>query len=158
MELLLNDSESMERLGAAVAGAVLAGRFQHIVITLQGPLGAGKTTFVRGFLRACGISGPIKSPTYTLVEPYQAGGRQFYHFDLYRLEDPEALEMLGFRDYLTGDSICLIEWPEQAGGALPPAAIEVRLAFAGDGRRAVLDTATTEGDNLLNLLDFKVQS
>lgn len=124
------------------------------LIQLQGKLGSGKTTLVRGFLRSLGITGAIKSPTYTLVEPYQADGRHYYHFDLYRLEAPEALEMLGFRDYLDGDSMCLIEWPEQAGDLLPPADIAVAISLLPAGRRVHLDATTTHGVNLLNSMAF----
>jgi len=150
MEVTLTDSESMERLGAAMANVCTGA----ILIRLQGDLGSGKTTLVRGFLRSVGITGAIKSPTYTLVEPYQAGDQHYYHFDLYRLEAPEALEMLGFRDYLDGDSVCLIEWPEQAGDLLPPADIAVAISMLPDGRRVHLDSATTRGANLLKSLDF----
>lgn len=158
MELVINDSGSMERLGAALAAAVLSADRRHTLINLQGPLGAGKTTLVRGFLRGCGVSGPIKSPTYTLIEPYQVGERAFYHFDLYRLEDPEALEMLGVRDYFSGDSVCLIEWPEQAGGLLPAATVEVRLALEGTGRRATLTPATEHGASLLKSFNFAAEA
>lgn len=150
MHCLLTDAGSTERLGAALATCCTGPAMIH----LQGQLGSGKTTLVRGFLRQLGISGAIKSPTYTLVEPYQAGGRQIYHFDLYRLEDPEALEMLGFRDYLESDSVCLIEWPEQAAGLLPPADITVHLEVAAAGREADLGSATEYGASLLNSLQF----
>ncbi len=150
MIFTLTDSESMERLGAAIAGCCPG----QAMIQLRGPLGSGKTTLVRGFLRACGISGAIKSPTYTLVEPYQAGGRPLYHFDLYRLEDPEALEMLGFRDYLDSGSVCLIEWPEQAGGLLPPADIAVDIGVLQNGRQVTLDSTTEYGASLLKNLHF----
>ena len=150
MRVFLTDAESTERLGAALAACCPGPAMIH----LQGPLGSGKTTLVRGFLRHLGISGAIKSPTYTLVEPYQAEHRQLYHFDLYRLEDPEALEMLGFRDYLDSDSVCLIEWPEQAAGLLPPADISIHLEVAAAGREADLGSATEYGARLLKSLQF----
>jgi len=146
----LADTAATERLGAALAGICR----ERAMIHLRGPLGSGKTTLVRGYLHAAGIGGAIKSPTYTLVEPYHISKRRFYHFDLYRLEGPEALEMLGFRDYLDADSVCLIEWPEQAGGLLPAADIAIHLALAGEGRRADLASATDYGDSLLKLLEF----
>lgn len=150
MNYALDDSAAMEACGAALAAACPAAAMIH----LYGPLGAGKTTLVRGFLRAVGITGAIKSPTYTLVEPYAVAGRQFYHFDLYRLEDPEALEMLGFRDYLDAGSVCLIEWPEQAGGLLPAADIDVRIEVIPHGRRVALAAGTDHGVSLLKSFKF----
>lgn len=150
MEYLLADSDAMARFGAALYRACPV----TAVVELRGPLGAGKTTLVRGFLRAAGITGAIKSPTYTLVEPYQSGARHFYHFDLYRLEDPEALEMLGFRDYLEAGSVCLIEWPEQAAGWLPKADIELRIEMATGGRTVGLSGATVRGASALKSFVF----
>ncbi|MCS3902387.1 tRNA threonylcarbamoyladenosine biosynthesis protein TsaE [Methylohalomonas lacus] len=150
MNYSLDDSAAMEACGGALAAACPAA----VMIQLHGPLGAGKTTLVRGFLRAVGVTGAIKSPTYTLVEPYAVAGRQFYHFDLYRLEDPEALEMLGFRDYLDAGSVCLIEWPEQAAGLLPAADIDVRIEVTPQGRRVNLAAGTDNGVSLLKSFKF----
>ncbi len=137
----------MEALGVRLAGALGAVR----TLYLRGPLGSGKTTLVRGILRGLGHRGAVKSPTFTLVESY-ALARAVHHFDLYRLKDPEELEFLGWRDYLQGDDLCLVEWPERAGAALPPADADVMIAVSDMGRNLQLTSHSTRADALLEAL------
>lgn len=135
-------------LGARLAGVLRGG----LSVWLQGNLGAGKTTLVRGLLRGLGYEGKVKSPTYTLVEPYVISGLYLYHFDLYRFVDPEEWEAAGFRDYFNDESVCLIEWPEKAGELLPHADLEITLQASGTGRLATLAAATELGKQCLNAL------
>ncbi|PWR00274.1 tRNA (adenosine(37)-N6)-threonylcarbamoyltransferase complex ATPase subunit type 1 TsaE [Leucothrix pacifica] len=134
--LHITDEQAMMELGGQIACLLARGG----VVLLHGNLGAGKTTLVRGLLRSLGFEGTVKSPTYTLVEPYHVAGRDIYHFDLYRLADPEELEYLGVRDYFRDDTLCLIEWPQQADGFLPKADLEVTLLHDGSARIAQLKT------------------
>ncbi|WP_444997331.1 tRNA (adenosine(37)-N6)-threonylcarbamoyltransferase complex ATPase subunit type 1 TsaE [Aliikangiella sp. IMCC44359] len=141
-------------------GRLLAKFAPHnALIFLNGTLGAGKTTLVRGFLRACGHLGSTKSPTYTLVEPYQLETRSVYHFDLYRLGDPEELEYIGIRDYLDEQAVCIVEWPEKGGGFLPSPDLVMNLSYEGESRSLVLEHNNTYWvEQLLDKLtsDFKI--
>jgi tRNA threonylcarbamoyladenosine biosynthesis protein TsaE len=155
--------EDMEALGARLAGAVagsgaIAGPGAIAgsggVVFLSGDLGAGKTTLVRGFLRALGHRGAVKSPTFTLVEPYEleepGGRRAVNHFDLYRLSGVPDLEGLGFRDYLDGAALCLIEWPERGARAAVAPDLEVRIDIVGTGRVVVVCARTPWGRAVLS--------
>ena len=139
-DVLLADAAATEELGARLATLDPPG-----LITLEGVLGAGKTTLVRGFLRALGHEGSVKSPTYTLVEPYRVAGRDIYHMDLYRLVDPDELEELGVRDYFAAAAWILVEWPERGEPVLPAPDLCIRLQPEGEGRRACLDARSDLG-------------
>ena len=128
------------------------GTRKPIIMTLQGDLGAGKTTLSRGILQGLGHAGNVKSPTYTLVEPYQLAFGAVYHFDLYRLTDAEELEYMGFADYLTDGKLCLIEWPEQGQGFLPQADIGIQIRQLQEGRCVTLSAYSAYAEQLVSQL------
>lgn len=125
----------------------------HFTIHLEGDLGAGKTTLTRGLLQYMGHTGHVKSPTYTLIERYDLNNRSLFHFDLYRLTDPEELDYLGLDDYLSNDSICIIEWPKRGSGYLPKPDLNITLDYQNNGRQALITAYTPSGEHLLKILD-----
>jgi tRNA threonylcarbamoyladenosine biosynthesis protein TsaE len=146
----LQNSDAMEQLGIAL-GQINAK--QMLTIFLSGELGVGKTTFVRGFLKGLGYNGKVKSPTFSLVEPYFIQGWSVFHFDLYRLKDPLELENIGWRDYFNGENICLVEWPEKAGAFLPIADLTLKFAFHDAARKIDLLAHTSIGEMILKTLE-----
>lgn len=145
----LPDEKAQENFGSLVARLCP----DNFVFFLAGELGAGKTTFTRGFLRGLGYEGNVKSPTYTLVEAYEVAGREINHFDLYRLSDPEELEYMGMRDFSHNSGILLIEWPEKGEGMLPQADILVRILYADKGRDVILTANSDSANQLLKQID-----
>lgn len=148
-EFALADEHATARLGAALARAIeseaSAIGAQGLVVGLTGDLGTGKTSVVRALLRALGVSGAVRSPTFTLVEPYVVSSLNFYHFDFYRLANPEEFSFAGFREMFGPASVCLIEWPDKAGSHLPPADLRIALRVAGPGRHAGVTAGTELG-------------
>ncbi|AFJ02815.1 ATPase YjeE, predicted to have essential role in cell wall biosynthesis [Methylophaga frappieri] len=149
----LENTEATENFAYQLAQLIPAGSF---TLHLQGDLGAGKTTLVRSLLHALGHQGNVKSPTYTLVEPYHIAERQVFHFDLYRLADPEELLYLGIEDYLSQSALLLIEWPEQAGDLLPPPDMIIQLRYQADGRQLELKDQSARGKAICEKLHNQV--
>lgn len=138
MKYFLKSAEETEAFGARLFHDLP----NKCLIFLIGNLGAGKTTLVRGFLRAAGHTGAVKSPTFTLVEEYLIGGRKFCHFDMYRLADPGELEWIGVRDYFEEETVCFIEWPDLGQGFLPEPDIIIKLTTKDEGRQLELEEFT----------------
>lgn len=151
MHLNLPVSEATEALGRALA----ATRPMHAVVHLQGDLGAGKSTLARALLRALGVKGAIRSPTYTLVERYPIPEGEAWHLDLYRIGDAGELDFLGLDE--TVATLWLVEWPERAGAALPKADLRVELATQGMGREALLLAGTAIGERWLEQLSASAE-
>jgi tRNA threonylcarbamoyladenosine biosynthesis protein TsaE len=141
-DLSLPDEAATLRLGAACAAGAANGNSLH----LRGELGAGKTTLVRGLLRGLGYLGRVKSPTYTLVEPYADLRLNCYHFDFYRVKDRTEWLSSGFREYFNADSLCIVEWPERAGDLLAAPDLDILLRYQGEARSAALAAHSPAGD------------
>ena len=141
LQRLAMGEAAMVALGAEIGACLPLGT----VVYLEGDLGMGKTTLARGLICSLGHCGAVKSPTYTLVEPYELPGGNVYHFDLYRLSDPEELEFMGIRDYFEGDSLALVEWAQRGTGFLPPADLVVTIVVEGNGRRLSLSAKSELG-------------
>jgi tRNA threonylcarbamoyladenosine biosynthesis protein TsaE len=144
----LPDEAATLALGAALAATLEPG----LAIYLHGDLGAGKTTLVRGVLRGLGHRGAVKSPTYTLVEVYEVSRLHLHHFDFYRFHDPREWIDAGFRETFNGRNVSLIEWPEKAGGMLPPADIRIDLETSLSGRNVSLRSSSLPGQKCLERL------
>ena len=154
LKTILPDEAATLRLGAALASALEPG----LIVYLRGELGAGKTTLVRGALRALGHAGSVKSPTYALVEVYAVSRLDLHHFDFYRFHDPREWIDAGFRESFNGRNVSLVEWPEKAAGMLPPADLDIVLALHGTGRSAELTASSTAGQNCLACIEASLAS
>jgi tRNA threonylcarbamoyladenosine biosynthesis protein TsaE len=145
----LSDDITTVTMGNRIAAIIEQGA----VIYLHGDLGAGKTTFTRGIVQGFGHTGKVKSPTYTLVEPYELERANVYHFDLYRLGDPEELEYMGIRDYFSAQAICVVEWPEKGGEFIPVPDLNITLSYVGDERNIVINSASERGSVIIEKLN-----
>jgi tRNA threonylcarbamoyladenosine biosynthesis protein TsaE len=150
LQKFLPDEEASLAFGGKLAAACDA---EAAVIFLYGDLGAGKTTLARGFLQRLGYPGKVKSPTYTLVEPYEIGAQKIFHFDLYRIQDPHELEFIGLADYFSLNALCLVEWPQNGLQALPIADVSCYIMSYSTGRQIRLEASTPHGQNILERLD-----
>ena len=144
----LADEAATVAMGSQLATLIDRGA----VIYLHGDLGAGKTTLTRGIVQGFGHKGKVKSPTYTLVEPYELARANVYHFDLYRLGDPEELEYMGIRDYFSEQAICVVEWPEKGGEFIPTPDLDVTLVYVGDARKVAINALSERGAMIVKKL------
>ena len=153
LEYFLPDEAATIAIGSGLADVLKSATVQQaLVVYLNGDLGAGKTTLTRGFVRGMGHVGNVKSPTYTLVEPYELGEWRVFHFDLYRLADAEELEYMGIRDYFNNDCCCFIEWPEKGTGLLAKADLIINLAYQDEQRVIKLQAESVHGENVMTAL------
>ena len=147
-KFILNDLETTQRLAKGIAQVIVP----NFVVSLSGNLGAGKTTLTREVLRNLGIAGSIKSPTFTLVEPYQLPDYMLYHFDLYRFSDPEEWFDAGFDEYFSAPQVSFIEWAEKAQGLIPQIDWQITISFKHNLRELIIDSLTLTGDTCLTKL------
>ena len=161
IHLSLPDEAATERAGRALATAIRessdAIERAGLVIGLSGELGTGKTAWVRAALRGLGVEGPVKSPSFSLLEVYVVSRLNFYHFDFYRFKEPAEFVSAGFREYFGAGSICAIEWPERLAGELPPEDLRITLSMADPGRRAALSASTLLGGLCLNRISAELR-
>jgi tRNA threonylcarbamoyladenosine biosynthesis protein TsaE len=153
---MLQDAAATETAGATLANALPRADGEALRIFLCGELGAGKTTFTRGFLRGLGYAGRVPSPTYTLVEPYEVAGRQVWHLDLYRLGDGAELEYLGLDEMGGAGSVLLIEWPERGAGYLPSEDLSLVLKVVSNGRSVSMSARTPPGEVLMEAFQSRI--
>ena len=149
----LENEQATIALGALIAQAGKKQWNHGVVAYLNGGLGAGKTTLTRGFVQGMGHDSHVKSPTYTLVEPYDLAPWQVYHFDLYRLADPEELEYMGIRDYFNENSCSFIEWPQRGEGMIPAPDFIINLSYSGEQREVELIAQSSLGEQLVEWLN-----
>ncbi|MEY8201384.1 MAG: tRNA (adenosine(37)-N6)-threonylcarbamoyltransferase complex ATPase subunit type 1 TsaE [Colwellia sp.] len=150
LEYFLADEAATITIGSGLAEVLKSATVQQaLVVYLNGDLGAGKTTLTRGFVRGMGHVGNVKSPTYTLVEPYELANWRIFHFDLYRLADAEELEYMGIRDYFNNDCCCFIEWPEKGTGLLAKADLIINIAYQDEQRIIKLQAESAHGEQVM---------
>lgn len=148
-ELNLPDEAATTSCGARLGAALVRLDAAPFVIHVAGELGTGKTTLVRGALGALGVTGTIRSPTYTLVETYEAGSRHIAHLDLYRVQSPRELEALAVRELLAPGSVLFVEWPERGGRELPPPDLALQLEFAAPGRALTARVSDSRAESVV---------
>jgi len=150
LEYFLPDEAATIAIGSGLAEVLKSSTVQQsLVVYLNGDLGAGKTTLTRGFVRGMGHVGNVKSPTYTLVEPYELANWRIFHFDLYRLADAEELEYMGIRDYFNNDCCCFIEWPEKGTGLLAKADLIINIVYQDEQRIIELQAESDHGEQVM---------
>ena len=153
--MIFLSADELEAFGARLAAAVRVGD----AVALSGDLGAGKTTFARGVLRGLGWTGPVKSPSYALVEHYALSSLYLYHFDFYRFDDQSEWDDAGFAEAFRGDTVCLVEWPERVAERLPAADIAIGLAMGDEpGRRLTAVAATRAGERCVSALASELRA